>query len=128
MSSLVEPGWEALARSPRFQALVSDRRRFVVRATVFYTAYLVAYLALLGYGKDFMAKEVLGALSLAFLGGLSICALTRVMAIGVPRRSAKWERMASASSRRRADEAPRRHGRLQRAGRRRLRCVLAVTL
>ena len=94
MSSLVEPGWEALARSPRFQALVSDRRRFIVRATVFYTAYLIAYLALLGYAKDFMAKEVLGALSLAFLGGLSICLLSVILAWVYLRRSARWDRMA----------------------------------
>jgi uncharacterized membrane protein (DUF485 family) len=94
MSSVVEPGWEALAHSPRFQALVSDRRRFIVRATVFYTAYLIAYLALLGYAKDFMAKEVLGALSFAFLGGLSICVLSVVLAWVYLRRSAEWDRKA----------------------------------
>jgi uncharacterized membrane protein (DUF485 family) len=94
MSSLVEPGWEALARSPRFQALVSSRRRFVVRATVLYTAYLIAYLALLGFAPDFMAKEVLGALSLAYVGGLSICVLSVVLAWVYLRRSAEWDRMA----------------------------------
>ena len=93
MSSLVEPGWEDLARSPRFQALVSDRRRFVVRATVLYTAYLIAYLALLGYAKDFMANEVLG-ISLALWGGLSICALTVILAFTYARRAPQWERMA----------------------------------
>ena len=43
-----------------FQALVGERRRFTVRATAFYTGYLVAFLALLGFAPDFMAKEVLG--------------------------------------------------------------------
>jgi uncharacterized membrane protein (DUF485 family) len=94
MSSLAEPGWEAVARDPRFRALVADRRRFVVRASVFYTAYLIAYLALLGFARDFMAKEVVGALSLALLGGLSICLLAVVMAWAYVRRSERWDRMA----------------------------------
>ena len=37
--------------------------------TAFYTLYLVGFLALLGYAKDFMANEVLG-ISLALWGGL----------------------------------------------------------
>jgi uncharacterized membrane protein (DUF485 family) len=95
MSSLAEPGWEALARDPRFVALVADRRRFVTRATVFYTAYLLAYLALLGFAPDLMAKEVLGSISLAVLGGLSICVLAVVMAMLYLRRSERWDRMAA---------------------------------
>ncbi len=94
MSSLAEPGWEAVARDPRFIALVSERRRFVVRATVFYCAYLLAYLALLGFAKDFMAKEVVGSISLAVLGGLSICVLAVAMAVLYLRRSERWDRMA----------------------------------
>ena len=95
MSSLVEPGWEAFARSPRFQALVASRRRFIVRASVFYTAYLLVYLGLIGFAKDFMAKEVLGSISLALLGGLSICALSVVMGWLYLRRSEEWDRMAA---------------------------------
>ncbi len=94
MSSLAEPGWEAVARDPRFVALVSERRRFVVRATVFYCAYLLAYLVLVGVAKDFMATEVVGSISLAVLGGLSICLLAVVMAVAYVRRSARWDRMA----------------------------------
>ena len=75
MSSLAEPNWEALARSPQFRELLASRRRFVWWVTGFYTLYLVGFLALLGYAKDFMANEVLG-ISLALWGGLSICVLT----------------------------------------------------
>jgi uncharacterized membrane protein (DUF485 family) len=94
VSSLVEPGWEAIARDPRFRALVASRRRFVVRATVFYSLYFVAFLALLGFAPDFMAKEVIGSISLALLGGLSICALTVAMGWVYLRRSAEWDRLA----------------------------------
>jgi uncharacterized membrane protein (DUF485 family) len=93
MSSLAEPGWEAIARDPHFRELVSSRRRFVAVGTAIYSAYLVVFLALLGYAKDFMSQEILG-ISLALWGGLSICVLTVVMAIAYARRAAEWERMA----------------------------------
>ena len=93
MSSLAEPGWEAIARDPHFRELVSTRRRFVAVGTAFYTGYLLVFLALLGFAKDFMAKEVLG-ISLALWGGFSICALTVVMAALYARKAATWEAMA----------------------------------
>ena len=93
MSSLAEPAWEALARDPQFRALVASRRRFVAIGTAFYSAYLVAFLALLGYAKDFMSTEVL-SLSLALWGGFSICLLTVVLAFAYARRAGEWERMA----------------------------------
>ena len=93
MSSISEPGWEALARNQHFRELVASRRRFVFPMTAFYTLYLVAYLALLGYAKDFMASEVL-SISLALWGGFSICALTIICAFAYARRAGEWERMA----------------------------------
>jgi uncharacterized membrane protein (DUF485 family) len=93
MSSLAEPNWEALARHPHFRELVANRRRFVARVTAFYSLYFVVFLALLGYAKDFMANEVIG-ISLALWGGLSVCALTVVLAYAYARRAPEWERMA----------------------------------
>jgi uncharacterized membrane protein (DUF485 family) len=93
MSSLAEPDWEALARHPHFRELITSRRRFVWWVTGFYTLYLVGFLALLGYAKDFMANEAAG-ISLALWGGLSICVLTVVLAIVYTRRATEWERMA----------------------------------
>ena len=93
MSSLAEPGWEAIARDPQFRELVSTRRRFVAIGTAFYTGYLVVFLALLGYAKDFMATEVLG-ISLALWGGFSICALSVIMAAVYARKARTWEVMA----------------------------------
>jgi uncharacterized membrane protein (DUF485 family) len=93
VSSPAEPNWEVLARHPHFQELVASRRRFVALVTGFYSLYFIAYLALLGYAKDFMAKEVL-SISLALWGGLSICALTVILAAAYARRAPEWERMA----------------------------------
>ena len=93
MSSLAEPRWEAIARDPHFRELVSSRRRFVAIGSTLYTGYLLVFLALLGYAKDFMSTEVLG-ISLALWGGLSICALTIFMAFLYSRKADEWEQMA----------------------------------
>jgi uncharacterized membrane protein (DUF485 family) len=93
MSSLAEPGWEALARNPQFRELVTSRRRFVTVATLFYSGYFLGFLALLGFAPDFMAKEVLG-ISLALWGGLSICALAVIMASVYARRARRWDALA----------------------------------
>ena len=94
MSSHAEPGWEALARDPEFRALVASRRRFVAIGTAFYSSYLIAFLALLGYAPDLMSDEIAG-ISLALWGGLSICLLTVVMAWLYARRAGEWEAMAA---------------------------------
>ena len=93
MSSLAEPDWEGLARSPQFRELVAGRRRFVWWVSGFYSLYLVVFLALLGYAKDLMSEEFLG-ITLALWGGLSICALTVILAVVFTRRAGEWERLA----------------------------------
>jgi uncharacterized membrane protein (DUF485 family) len=73
--------------------LVHNRRRFTAAATAVYTLYFVAFLALLGYARDTMAKEVAG-ITLALWGGLSVCALTVIMALVYRRKAVTWDRMA----------------------------------
>jgi uncharacterized membrane protein (DUF485 family) len=79
-SPSVSTDWSAIARTPQFQELVSRRRRFVVAGTLFYSLYFAVYLALLGFAPDLMAKHVIGSITLALLGGLSVCALAPIMA------------------------------------------------
>lgn len=96
-SPAVTPDWAAIARTPRFRALVQRRRRFVWTGTAFYTVYFVVYLALLGYAHDFMSKARVGSFSLALLGGFSLCVLTPLMAWLYARRAGEWEREAQAA-------------------------------
>ena len=93
-SPAVSPDWSAIARTPQFQELVSRRRRFVVAGTLFYSLYFIAYLALLGFAPDLMAKQVFGSITHALLGGLSVCALAPVMARIYTRRANELEEMA----------------------------------
>ena len=74
--------------------LVHDRRRFTAAATLVYSLYFVAYLALLGYAPDLMSKQVLGSITLALIGGLSVCALTPIMAWLYSRKAGEFDRMA----------------------------------
>ena len=96
-SPAVSPDWTAIAETPRFRALVQQRRRFVVAGTLFYTGYFIVYLALLGYAHDFMSKAVVGSFSLALLGGFSLCVLAPIMAWLYARRAGEWEREAEAA-------------------------------
>jgi uncharacterized membrane protein (DUF485 family) len=93
-SPATSPDWSAIARSQKFQDLVGRRRRFIVGGTLFYTLYFVVYLALLGFAPDLMSKEVVGSISLALLGGLSVCALAPIMARIYVRRADELEREA----------------------------------
>jgi uncharacterized membrane protein (DUF485 family) len=94
VSNPATPDWSAIARTPRFRELVKRRRRFVVAGTLFYSLYFVVYLALLGFAPDLMGKEVIGSISLALLGGLSVCALAPIMARIYVRRADELEREA----------------------------------
>jgi uncharacterized membrane protein (DUF485 family) len=93
-SPAVSPDWSAIARTPQFQELVARRRRFVVAGTLFYSLYFVAYLVLLGFAPDLMSKHVIGSITLALIGGLSVCALAPVMAVIYTRRADEFERDA----------------------------------
>jgi uncharacterized membrane protein (DUF485 family) len=93
-SPTVTPDWSAIARTPKFRELVTRRRRFVVAGTLFYSLYFVAYLALLGFAPDLMSKHVFGNITLALLGGLSVCALTPIMAVVYTRKAEDFDRMA----------------------------------
>ncbi|HEX3276986.1 MAG TPA: DUF485 domain-containing protein [Thermoleophilaceae bacterium] len=93
-SPAVSPDWSAIARTPEFQELVARRRHFVVAGTLFYSLYFIVYLALLGFAPDLMGKEVIGSITLALIGGLSVCALAPIMARVYIRRADELEREA----------------------------------
>ena len=58
--------WVGVEGSPEFRELAARRRRFLVRATIFFLAFFLVYLFLTAYAREFMATEILG-MPLAFL-------------------------------------------------------------
>jgi len=87
--------WEKLAGSREFEELLVKKRRFVVRASVFFVVYYFALPVLVGYFPDCMSRKVLGPVNLAYLFALS----QFVMAWGVAwlyvRKAAEFDKLAA---------------------------------
>jgi uncharacterized membrane protein (DUF485 family) len=71
MTQTTRENWDALARSPRFKALLQEKRRFIVPATVFFLVYYFALPILVGYFPEFMKRQVIGPVNIAYLFALS---------------------------------------------------------
>lgn len=54
-----EIDWIAAERSPEFQELVKQKRRFVLPATIFFLVWYFGFIILAGYAPDFMGEEFL---------------------------------------------------------------------
>jgi uncharacterized membrane protein (DUF485 family) len=108
VSATAEPDWGAIARSPEFRELIANRRRFLVAATTFYCAYLLAFLCLLAFAPDAMNKTPVGSVTWALLLGMSLVVLAIGMAVLHARRAPAWDALAErvvAAARPPADEA-----------------------
>ncbi len=63
--------WEKIAAMEEFKALLSEKRRFILPATIFFIVYYFALPVLVGYAPEFMKTEVIGSVNLAYLFALS---------------------------------------------------------
>jgi uncharacterized membrane protein (DUF485 family) len=63
--------WQRIEASPDFQALVAEKRRFILPATVFFIVYYFALPVLVGYFPSLMERRVVGKINLAYLFALS---------------------------------------------------------
>jgi uncharacterized membrane protein (DUF485 family) len=68
--------WEALERSEHFDALVRERRRFVVPALAVFVIWFGGFLVLTAYGRDFMGKSVAGNVTWAWVLAFSLIVMT----------------------------------------------------
>ena len=80
--------WEAIERTAEFRELVAARRRFVVPALVVFVVYFGTFLALWGYARGFMRKDVVGNITVSYVLSLSLIAFTWLMAWSYLRYSA----------------------------------------
>lgn len=63
--------WQRIEASTDFQALVTEKRRFILPATVFFIVYYFALPILVGYFPALMERKVVGRINLAYLFALS---------------------------------------------------------
>ncbi|MCW2997462.1 MAG: rane protein [Solirubrobacterales bacterium] len=79
--------WEAAERSPEFQELVRERRRFVIPATVFYLSWYLGFILLAGYARDFMGSSVYQGLTVGYVLALTQFVMVAVLGIAYLRRA-----------------------------------------
>lgn len=86
-----EEQWKAFENDPEFQALVSDKMRFIIPATIFFVVYYFALPVLVGYFPTFMETKVIGNINLAYLFALSEFAMAFVITYLYARRARTWD-------------------------------------
>lgn len=63
--------WDELYNSGDYRMLVKAKRRFIIPALVFFTAYYTLLLVIQGYFPDIASKPVIGSLNFGYLYSLS---------------------------------------------------------
>ena len=86
--------WDAVARNPEFEALLTAKARFIVPATVFFVVYYFALPIAVGYFKDFMSTPVIGPVNLAYLFALSQFFMAWIIAALYLRAASRFDKMA----------------------------------
>ena len=81
MASQMPVDWEAIERSPEFQALVRKRRRFVVPCTIFFLAWYLGFILLCAYAPGFMGDSVYQGLTVGYC--LALTQFVMVFVLGV---------------------------------------------
>lgn len=87
-------GWDALARSPQFGALLREKRRFIVPATIFFLVYYFALPVLVGYFPALMKRQVFGPVNLAYLFALSQFGMAWLLAWIYMRAAVRFDSLA----------------------------------
>ncbi|WP_050023953.1 DUF485 domain-containing protein [Verrucomicrobium sp. BvORR034] len=90
------PDWDSIAARPAFQELLRVKTRFLTKMTVFFLIYFFALPISVGWFPEFMKKEVLGKVNLAYLFALSQFFMAWILAALYVRQAAKWDKMNAA--------------------------------
>jgi uncharacterized membrane protein (DUF485 family) len=89
--------WAMLAKTPEFQELHRNRRRFTLTGMFIQTGALLGVMALLGFAPDAMGKPAIGAVTWALVAGAGLVVLTFLLALAYSAKSRSWERLAAAA-------------------------------
>ena len=85
---------DQIAATTEFQQLLVVKRRFIVRATLFFVVYYFALPVLVGWVPQLMSKPVLGPLNIAYLFALSQFFMAWCIAALYVREAARWDEVA----------------------------------
>lgn len=85
--------WAAVEAEPRFREMVAAKRRFLVPATVFFIVYYFALPVLVGYFPDFMDRDLIGDVNVAYVFALSQFVMAWVLMAMYVRRARTFDAM-----------------------------------
>jgi uncharacterized membrane protein (DUF485 family) len=86
--------WKRVAASATFKALVRDKLRFIIPATIFFIIYFFALPLLVGYAPELMNRKVIGSVNVAYLFALSQFFMAWIIALLYVRAANRHDRMA----------------------------------
>lgn len=89
MSDTRNVDWDAAANSPEFKELITQKRRFVVPATVFFLSWYFGFIILAGVAPDFMGEKVIEGVTIGYIFALSQFIMVWVLAAAYLRRADK---------------------------------------
>jgi len=87
--------WERLEAKPEFRALIRNKARFIIGATIFFMAYYLALPILVGYFPDLMKQKVWGEVNIAYAFALSQFFMAWIMAFVYVRVATSWDKSAA---------------------------------
>lgn len=90
------PNWDAIAQDRDFRVLLLDKAKFVVPATAFFVVYYFALPVLVGFAPEFMRREVIGPVNIAYLFALSQFFMAWIIAGLYVKVARRWDREAAA--------------------------------
>ena len=86
--------WEKVAALEDFKNLIAAKLKFIIPATIFFVVYYFALPVLVGYAPEWMKKEVLGKVNLAYLFALSQFIMAWTLAALYVRAAGRFDDMA----------------------------------
>ena len=90
-----ESDWDRIARTDAFKDLMATKARFIIPATLFFMIYYFALPVLVGYAPEFMKREVIGPLNVAYLFALSQFFMAWIVAALYVRAAGRFDKMAN---------------------------------
>ncbi len=87
MSTTQNVDWDAAANSTEFKELITQKRRFVVPATIFFLTWYFGFIVLAGVAPDFMGEKVIEGVTIGYIFALSQFIMVWVLAAAYLRRA-----------------------------------------
>ena len=88
--------WAEIAETSEFKDLVREKLRFIIPATAFFLVYYFILPISVGYFPEFMRKEVIGSINIAYLFAFSQFFMAWILAAMYVRVARGWDVRAAA--------------------------------